>query len=258
MTITFLPSPYFAAGRQGAKIDSIVVHWMDGTLATTDAEFTHGSRRVSAHYGIEDGMVHQYVHDADTAWHAGDWGENTRSIGIEHSAQPGRDATPATISTSVALMATLCRQYGIDPGRIFPHSKFYATQCPGTLPIGGMVAAVRAQLAGPHPTPVVPSVTGKPAYPGYVTSIKSHGIYVTKMLQNRLKTLNYPIVVDGDFGPSTRNWVALFQSRHALAADGVVGAATWRRLRSRQRPGGAETETGPPSCGSRGRSRRRR
>jgi len=155
MTITFLPSPFFTAGRQGAKIDSIVVHWMDGTLAATDAEFTHGSRRVSAHYGIEDGMVHQYVHDADTAWHAGDWGENTRSIGIEHSAQPGRDATPATIATSVALMATLCSQYGIDPGRIFPHSKFTATACPGTLPIGGMVVAVRAQLTTPTPTPEV-------------------------------------------------------------------------------------------------------
>jgi N-acetyl-anhydromuramyl-L-alanine amidase AmpD len=227
MTITFLASPYFTAGRQGAKIDSIVVHWMDGTLATTDAEFAGGSRRVSAHYGIEGAVVHQYVHDADTAWHAGDWVENTRSIGIEHSAQPGRDATPATIATSVALMATLCRQYGIDPSRIFPHSKFYATQCPGTLPIGGMVAAVRAQLAKPAPAPVV---TGKPAYPGYVTSISSHGAYVTRMIQNRLKTLNYPIVVDGDFGPETRKWVALFQSRHALAADGVVGKLTWAAL----------------------------
>jgi N-acetyl-anhydromuramyl-L-alanine amidase AmpD len=225
MTITFLPSPYFTAGRQGAKIDSIVVHWMVTTLAGADAEFTHGSRRVSAHYGIEGATVHQYVHDADTAWHAGDWTENTRSIGIEHSAAPGRDATPATISTSVALMATLCRQYGIDPGRIFPHSKFYATQCPGTLPIGGMVAAVRAQLAAPAPV-----VSGKPAYPGYVTSIKSHGDYVTRMIQNRLKALNYPITVDGDFGPSTRNWVALFQSRHHLAADGVVGALTWTAL----------------------------
>jgi hypothetical protein len=148
--ITFLASPYHTAGRGGAKITDIVVHWMDGTLAATDAEFTHGSRRVSAHYGIEDATIHQYVHDADTAWHAGNWNENTRSIGIEHSAQPGRDATPATIATSVALMATLCRQYGIDPSRIFPHSKFYATQCPGTLPIVAMIAAVRAQLANPQ------------------------------------------------------------------------------------------------------------
>jgi len=156
MTVTFLPSPYHTSGRQGAKIDSIVLHWMDGTLANTDAEFTRGSRRVSAHYGIEGAIVHQYVRDADTAWHAGDWTENTRSIGIEHSAQPGRDATATTIATSVALIVGLCRKYSISPDHIYPHKRFYPTACPGTLPIAAMVAAVRAQLTTtPTPTPEV-------------------------------------------------------------------------------------------------------
>ena len=155
MTITFLASPYYTTGRAGAKITDIVVHWMDGTLANTDAEFTHGSRQVSAHYGIEDGTVHQYVHDADTAWHAGDRAENQRSIGIEHSAQPAtattpaRDASPATIATSVTLIVGLCRKYSIDPSHIYPHKKFYATQCPGTLPIADIIARVRAQLTTP-------------------------------------------------------------------------------------------------------------
>ena len=156
MTITFLPSPNFSHGRNG-KIDSIVVHWMAGTLANTDAEFTHGSRKVSAHYGVEGTTVHQYVHDFDTAWHAGDWNENQRSIGIEHSAGPGRPATAETVATSVALMVTLCREYSIDPGNIFPHKKFFPTQCPGTLPLAAMVAAVRAQLAAPHTAPAAPS-----------------------------------------------------------------------------------------------------
>jgi hypothetical protein len=151
MTITFLASPYHTAGRAGAKITDIVLHWMDGTLATTDAEFTNGSRRVSAHYGIEDGTVHQYVHDADTAWHAGNWTENTQSIGIEHSAAPGRDASPATIASSVALIVTLCREYQISPDHIYPHNKFFATACPGTLPIADIIARVRAQLATPPP-----------------------------------------------------------------------------------------------------------
>ena len=143
---TFLPSPYHTSGRQGAVIDSIVVHWMAESLAATDAEFAAGPRHVSAHYGIEDTTIHQYVADVDTAWHAGDWPENTRSIGIEHSAAPGRPATAATIATSVDLMVTLCRRYGIDPAHIYPHNKFTTTDCPGTLPLAAMVASVRAQL----------------------------------------------------------------------------------------------------------------
>jgi len=149
MTVTFLPSPFFTAGRAGATITDIVLHWMDTTLAGADAEFTHGSRQVSAHYGIEGTVVHQYVHDADTAWHAGDRAENQRSIGIEHSADPNRPASTATISTSVTLIVGLCRKYSIDPSHIYPHKKFYATACPGTLPIADIIARVRAQLATP-------------------------------------------------------------------------------------------------------------
>jgi hypothetical protein len=148
MTITFLPSPYFTPGRPGAITD-IVLHWMDTTLAGADAEFVHGSRQVSAHYGIEDATVHQYVHDADTAWHAGDRAENQRSIGIEHSADPNRPASSTTIATSVTLIVGLCRQYGIDPSHIYPHKRFYATACPGTLPIADIIARVRAQLTAP-------------------------------------------------------------------------------------------------------------
>jgi len=155
---TFVPSPNFTPGRAGIHITDLVLHWMDGTLADTDAEFTGGSRGVSAHYGIQDTTIHQYVHDGDTAWHAGDWNENQRSIGIEHSAAPGRDATAATIATSVALQVQLCNEYGIDPSHIYPHQRFFNTACPGTLPIAEMVTRVRAGLAVPvSPAPPVPA-----------------------------------------------------------------------------------------------------
>ena len=155
--IPFLPAAHFTKGRE-SKIDTIVLHWMAGTLASTDATFTGGAREASAHYGIEGAVVHQYVHDGDTAWHSGDRATNQRSIGIEHSAAPGRPASPATIATSVTLCVALCRKYGISPDHIYPHKKFYSTACPGTLPVAAIVAAVRAQLGypltpAPRPTP---------------------------------------------------------------------------------------------------------
>jgi hypothetical protein len=146
--ILFLPAAHFTSGRGGSQIDHIVIHWMATTLAGCDATFTRGAREASAHYGIEGKVVHQYVRDTDTAWHAANGVENRRSIGIEHSAQPGRDASPETIATSVALIVSLCRKYRIKPANIYPHNRFTATQCPGTIPIAAMIAAVRAQLNG--------------------------------------------------------------------------------------------------------------
>ena len=153
--IKFLPSPNHHTGRSlvtpgvTSKITDMVLHWMDGTLASCDAQFANPATEVSAHYGIEKTTVHQYVALADTAWHSGDWNENQRSIGIEHSAQPGRDASPATIATSVSVITALCRKYNISPDHIYPHKKFYATACPGTLPIADIIARVRAQLGYP-------------------------------------------------------------------------------------------------------------
>jgi peptidoglycan hydrolase-like protein with peptidoglycan-binding domain len=43
---------------------------------------------------------------------------------------------------------------------------------------------------------------------------------------------NVVISVDGDFGPQTTAWVKEFQERTGLKKDGIVGPATWTKLRS--------------------------
>ncbi len=158
MNVTFIGSPNQSAGRQGNGIDHIVIHWMDGNLASADSTFQNTSRQTSAHYGIEDQTVHQYVQEADTAWHAGNWAMNCRSIGIEHSAEPGRDASAATIETSAQLVADIAKRHGIplDRQHVIKHCEVpYATQCCGTVPIDEILAKAQAIVgSGYTPAPV--------------------------------------------------------------------------------------------------------
>lgn len=148
--MTWIGSPSFTPGRLGTRIDRIVIHWMVGTLASADAVFKNANYGTSAHYGIEDSKVHQYVNEGDTAYHAGTWAFNLRSIGIEHSADQYRPASEATYATSAQLVADICRRHGIpcDRAHIVRHSEVIATQCCGTVNIDRIVADAVAILGG--------------------------------------------------------------------------------------------------------------
>lgn len=147
MTKVFTGSPNFTSGRNNTPIDRVIIHWMDGTLGTTDQVFQDTSRNTSAHYGIEDDNIHQYVQESDTAYHSGDWGINLRSIGIEHSAQPGRDASLQTYATSGELVRDICNTYGIpmDREHILKHMEVTSTQCPGTVDIDLIISIAKGE-----------------------------------------------------------------------------------------------------------------
>jgi len=150
---------------------------------------------------------------------------NTPWIGIQVAIGGAQKPSPTSLSSVRWLHDTFTSAAKHALGKKV-HSDGFNTACPGP--------ELKAWVHGGMPvsgTPVaVPVATGKPGYPGYLTSVKSHGDYVTRMIQTRLRALNYPVVVDGDFGPQTAKWVGLFQSRHHLSADGVVGPATWQAL----------------------------
>jgi hypothetical protein len=135
------PSPAHDKGRK-SKIDRVVIHWFGvGNLDAANRHFTRPNATTSAHYGIEDDRVIQWVREDDTAWHAGNLAMNRRSIGVEHSAEPNRPATEKTIQTSAKLIAGICKRYAIplDRKHIIGHNEVKATQCPGTIPIDRII-----------------------------------------------------------------------------------------------------------------------
>jgi len=145
----------FEQGRRGNKIDKIILHWIVGTLESADATFANPQRVASAHYGIGDGEVHQYVNDQDTAYHAGNFGVNLTSIGIEHEGgweiSPGVRMKPSdkTHETSGKLVAALSKKYNIPLTRehIKGHKEvsLSGTECPGTLDIDRIIKIAKTE-----------------------------------------------------------------------------------------------------------------
>ncbi|MHA0041494.1 N-acetylmuramoyl-L-alanine amidase [Deinococcus sp. PEB2-63] len=111
----------FTKGRS-VRPDRVLIHVADGTYAGTLSWFQNPQCNTSAHYTVAtDGRVGQSVSESDTAWHAGQWEMNERSIGIEHEGQPSRGPwTPsaAQLEASARLVADICRRYGIPADRV--------------------------------------------------------------------------------------------------------------------------------------------
>ncbi|WP_019584652.1 N-acetylmuramoyl-L-alanine amidase [Deinococcus apachensis] len=149
----------YTPGRQGTRVDRVVIHVADGTLRGTAAWFADPQCNVSAHFTVgTDGTVIQSVRESDTAWHSGEWAMNLRSVGIEHEGQPSKGPwtpSPAQLAASAELVAGLCQRYGIPADRVhlIAHSEVNPNRaarknCPGpTWPWDAYIKAVQAVMA---------------------------------------------------------------------------------------------------------------
>jgi len=164
MEIVWIGSPNRARGREGFRPEAVVVHIAEGTLAWTDGWFLDPASKVSAHYGIGNlGEVHQYVGEADTAWHAGrrykaSWrlirpqNPNLYTLGIEHEGYADSVWSEAMVDASVRLTSGMCNRWHIAPDRnhIVAHREIYARKtCPGTwIDLDWLVSEVRRAISG--------------------------------------------------------------------------------------------------------------
>lgn len=153
LTITWKGSPNFDKNR--VKIDTIVIHWFGiGTLESANTRFQNDASDASAHYGISDNRVWQWVKEEHVAYHAGVYPINQRSIGIEHDATTTKNPSEATYQTSGELVAAISKRHGItlDRAHVKGHREFKATQCPGVMDIDKIINIAKGFLT-PTPTP---------------------------------------------------------------------------------------------------------
>ena len=110
--------------------------------------FSRSSAGASAHYFIDrDGMLRQSVSEGDTAWHAGDWGTNLCSVGIE-VVSGGSDFTEAQVETLSQLVAEICGRCGIGAEDVIRHYDVTGKLCPAPYVDGGKWAALHARICG--------------------------------------------------------------------------------------------------------------
>src|SRR5689334_22425060 len=114
----------FQTGRGDVKPIAVVVHRTGGTLAEIDTRFATAGTFSSAHYAVAaDGTVHQYVEEADTAFHAGvvvnpQWpllqlgkNPNLYTIGIELEGDAGNAIAVAQYDALASLIGEVAARF---------------------------------------------------------------------------------------------------------------------------------------------------
>jgi hypothetical protein len=132
-------------------IDRIIIHTMVGSAASAASRFNTYGQQVSAHYGVKlDGSLIHWLEETFTAYQAGSYSMNQRSIGIEHEDNGDYNGVrPDTLyAESAKLVADICKFYSIpcDRQHILKHSEVIATGCPDALDIDRIVREAAAIL----------------------------------------------------------------------------------------------------------------
>ncbi len=177
LRVVDMPSPNFNDRPEGARIDTLVLHYTGLPTAKEALDIlTDGvrERRVSAHYTLdEDGTFYAHVPEEKRAWHAGlSWWRgrddvNSRSIGIE-IVNPGhewgyRPFPEPQVDALIGMCKAILARHAIpavsvvghsdiapgrkqDPGELFPWQRL-ARNGIGLWPSKGKLAVAENETA---------------------------------------------------------------------------------------------------------------
>lgn len=146
----------YTRGRGGSSVDHVVVHYTgtDASAHNNLIYFSRNAAKASAHYFVDrDGTLRQSVSESDTAWHAGKFAMNQRSVGIE-CVSAGEDFSEAQIETLTALVRALMAKYGIPADHVIRHYDVTGKLCPAPYVDSAKWEALHSRItAGSTPAP---------------------------------------------------------------------------------------------------------
>ncbi len=103
--------------RSGNTVSSIVIHDTEGGFSASVATLQNDPGK-SVHYIVNtDGTVGQFVPESYTAYHAGNFYYNQRSVGIEHVGYANKPYTEKQYAASAALVNYLRTKYNVPADR---------------------------------------------------------------------------------------------------------------------------------------------
>lgn len=167
----------YTRGRGGNSVQWLVIHYTAGAKTSdgaAEANCIYFGREAnlgaSAHYFVCDGYtIWQSVSEGDTAWHAGNWAINQRSIGIEVCTAGA--FTDAEIERLAWLVQNLMAKYGIAADHVIRHYDANGKHCPAhyvdaarwkelhTRITTGKASAPQPAPSKPTPAPSKPAVS---------------------------------------------------------------------------------------------------
>jgi MYXO-CTERM domain-containing protein len=112
-------------GRAGNAVEFVVIHDTEGGWDASVATLQNDPQKSVQYIVGTDGRVGQFIHEVDTAWHAGNFSYNQRSIGIEHVGYSTKPYTNPQYAASALLVQHLTDKYKIakDRAHIIGHDQ---------------------------------------------------------------------------------------------------------------------------------------
>ena len=103
--------------RGGNTVQYVVIHDTEGGWDASVATLQNDPGKSVQYIVGTDGRVGQFVPESYTAWHAGNYYYNQRSVGIEHVGYSTKPYTEPQYAASAKLVAYLTKKYGVPVDR---------------------------------------------------------------------------------------------------------------------------------------------